>query len=1695
MSMLSSVLACGRRNRENDGVVSGVLSRMLGTLISSVKYRVGAIAGVFSVLTILFVIAPAAFGQSVATGLTHYTTDYGCSGCHITNAAIPPPAPSGSPSVNHLHAANHPAQIATGLATAGEMLGLFAPNPTAAEQFSLSLFIGQYTAPVFSGALPSIVTRTGVSDTVDVYPSIPSNGTSGVARDGSAVSAGLCTTATTTIGLSFSAPLNGGSPSVAQVGVSGTGMRYDVTYAPPAGFAGTDPFSVRVCNRTGTATGTVAVTVYGITSAGSISRATSANYAHSSFSFYQLTSNDGAVSLRTASALPAGLLFDSATGEIYGTPTAAPGLYNVTLGATINSAGSKNGTVTQNLAITLTPNPPAVSGLSVTTGNGGQAFSTQITTTGGIPASYALASGSLPAGLTLHTGTGIIDGTPTVNGVFNFNVTATNTSATSASTPVTITLTALTPVVTGLSVSTGSGGSAFSSQINATNIPTSYAISSGSLPSGLSLNPATGVISGTPTVNGVFNFSVTASNTLTSAPLPVTITLSASTPVVSGLSVTSGNGGNPFSSQIMASNVPTSYAISSGSLPTGLTLNPATGIISGTPTVNGVFNFSVTASNTLSSAPFPVTITLTALTPVVSGLSVTTGSGGSAFSSQINASNIPTSYAVSSGSLPGGLTLNPGTGVISGTPTVNGVFNFSVTASNTTTSAPLPVTITLTATLPVVTSGATASGAQGAAFSYTITALNVPTSFGETGALPPGVTLTPATGVISGTPTTGGVFNINVTATNGAGTSAPIAVTFTINFGAPVVAAKSVTVPASGGTPIDLTSSITGAVASIAVASPPTNGTFTVSGNIVTYTPNALGSYPGSDSFTYTATSPTPGAVTSAPATVTITINALGTSAAAVTMTVPLNTPTTLDLAPFVTGTIITGVNVTANAAHGAVAVAGTKVTYTPVHNYFGADTFSYQGFGAGGTSPAAVVTVTVTGRPDPTADANVVGLVDAQVSAGRRFTKAQIANFQQHMESLHRRPTAAAENDGAGSSGFSAPVVRAKVNSVNDDNVSSPLAAGMQVLTEMAKPEQTRNPAAPTTVAFNQVNGQQFGQQYGARQFGPQTANAADIGRSLLPAGTGIWGNTLLSALTNSSISLASLSASANAAPDADLTDGLSYWASGNVRFGSRNAGDAGFLDFRTDGVTLGIDRYLNPRLTVGMGIGYARDHSTLSSDGSNNTAKGASIAVYSSYQPTPKTYVDALAGYGLLKYKSNRFVASVNSFAEANRDGDQWFGSIAAGYEYRQNGFLLSPYGRLDVSLDHLDPATESGAGLNALHYSKQNSHSEQIAFGVRTEATHQSEIGVILPHARLEYQYGIESNGKTTIHYADQPNGTAYSLTAPSFNRNSLVFGVGSDFLLRGGVKLSFDYQTQRSIGQEDSQAFGIRFSKDLDGKATPIFSLTDLVPTKLGVSVTTAFNTDDNINRSIGGDKHPDSSFSLQINKRFVYPLGGNTRAVVNGFVNGEKFHTYTGMENVSAGVQGEYQYRSSGDFDAPTFGVFGRLSAERFQAELRDGYRYSVGMTVRQPLTDRIDIFGALSRNIRSGKNSNVFDTRDSSARINLDYKVNEDDTIYLTGEYRHGDVVSSGQPSLKNADTANALVRDDIFTAPQLFDYRFVGDTYLMTLGYSLPLGPTDGLDFSWRRVQSGPSSEPSYVIHKTRYFVNQFSFSYLLSF
>jgi hypothetical protein len=249
--------------------------------------------------------------------------------------------------------------------------------------------------------------------------------------------------------------------------------------------------------------------------------------------------------------------------------------------------------------VTAATAPLGIATTSLSNATSGTAYSATLAATGGqSPYSWAIASGTLPSGITLSAA-GVFAGTPSQNGTFNFTVSATDSEATpktvsqSLSLVVQAAMPALSIITTSLSNATS--GTGYSATLAATGgqSPYTWAIASGTLPSGITLSAA-GVLAGTPSQSGTFNFTVSATdseNTPKVANQSLSLLVAAPPLSITTSSLPNGTEGSPYDATVSATGgtPPYTWSISSGSLPSTVTLAATSGNISGTPSTSGTF--------------------------------------------------------------------------------------------------------------------------------------------------------------------------------------------------------------------------------------------------------------------------------------------------------------------------------------------------------------------------------------------------------------------------------------------------------------------------------------------------------------------------------------------------------------------------------------------------------------------------------------------------------------------------------------------------------------------------------------------------------------------------------------------------------------------------------------------------------------------------------------------------------------------------------------------------------------------------------------------------------------------------------------------------------------------------------------------------------------------------------------------------
>ena len=489
---------------------------------------------------------------------------------------------------------------------------------------------------------------------------------------------------------------------------------------------------------------------------------------------------------QVSGAFPDGLVLNGGAMQISGAPL-ENGNYSPVLRFTdsatpANALLRTNGLNIANLAGTGINVNNIASFSNVATAQLGSPYSNQLSACCVAAYTWSVAGGALPAGITLSSG-GLLSGTPTVAGTSMFLVKAADQSSVAHPGFQQFTL-----IVSPISITTGglpygTAGTAYSQTLAATGGTGTlvWTLNAGNyLPPGLSLSTA-GAITGTPSSSGQYNFTVTvtdASANTASRGFNLDLYAAGGGPPVTignGSTATLTTGTQQFPLAASGGTGTYTWSLTSGTLPTGLAIrtdvpgyffsNQQAGLI-GVATTPGTYNFTLTASSGNQSTPQAFTIKITALN-FKDSFQLPDAFNGVAYSYALSALNPagPAAFTVSQGnSLPAGLSLSSA-GVLSGTPTSPGQYNFGITLTDGTDTVTRGFNLNVSA-VQITTAGLLPNGAAGASYNQTIAASGGSGgyTFNAFGGLPQGLSLSSG-GTLSGTINTGsGVYYFQVQA-------------------------------------------------------------------------------------------------------------------------------------------------------------------------------------------------------------------------------------------------------------------------------------------------------------------------------------------------------------------------------------------------------------------------------------------------------------------------------------------------------------------------------------------------------------------------------------------------------------------------------------------------------------------------------------------------------------------------------------------------------------------------------------------------------------------------------------------------------------------------------------------------------------------------------------------------------------------
>lgn len=405
-----------------------------------------------------------------------------------------------------------------------------------------------------------------------------------------------------------------------------------------------------------------------------------------------------AVALSEAGALPAGVTFTdngNGTATLAGTPASGTGgVYAITIAG--NNGVAPNASQTFTLTVNEAPKVTSATSTIFLSGTAG----TFTVTTSGFPTAASMVlseTGALPSGVTFtdnRNGTATIAGTSTATGDYPITIGASNGIAPAASQNFTLHVYAA-PLITSASSIAFTVNTAGTFTVTTTAFPTATLSESGALPAGVTFTNngnGTATIAGTPTVTGNYPITITAANGVTpNGTQNFTLTVQQVPAITSASSTTFAPGKSGQTFTVTTTGFPAPAITMTGTFPTGVTLtdnNNGTATISGTPasgTAGGSpYSISITASNGVTPNATQ-TFTLNITCPTI------TVSNGAIVSPTYNVAMTPVTFTQSGGNgtiawsavgLPPGVSINPSTGVVSGTPTATGTFSATINATD-----------------------------------------------------------------------------------------------------------------------------------------------------------------------------------------------------------------------------------------------------------------------------------------------------------------------------------------------------------------------------------------------------------------------------------------------------------------------------------------------------------------------------------------------------------------------------------------------------------------------------------------------------------------------------------------------------------------------------------------------------------------------------------------------------------------------------------------------------------------------------------------------------------------------------------------------------------------------------------------------------------------------------------------------------
>jgi outer membrane lipase/esterase len=298
-------------------------------------------------------------------------------------------------------------------------------------------------------------------------------------------------------------------------------------------------------------------------------------------------------------------------------------------------------------------------------------------------------------------------------------------------------------------------------------------------------------------------------------------------------------------------------------------------------------------------------------------------------------------------------------------------------------------------------------------------------------------------------------------------------------------------------------------------------------------------------------------------------------------------------------------------------------------------------------------------------------------------------------------------------------------------------------------------------------------------------------------------------------------------------------FFVNGSLRRGTQANTDyeTGF-DFKSNGVTAGLDYRFTDRLVFGVAVGHSNGSSDFTGQSARLDSRSNSGSLYGMYY-NKDLYVDVIGTFGHISYDENRTtgfsivpgstgtatpncVGSVCQIDVSGATGARQFAfGTSTGYSFHQGGFTLGPDVALDYTRVEVNAFTESDptqSGL-ALAYGKNSGDSLILKAGGHLSYAISTPVCVILPQVRARYDHEFRDNQSAlAAHFAADPtigsaNGPISNFVVftdvPTRNYFDWAAGLSAQFAYGLSAFVNYSAVADQTNLTSHEYAFGVRY----------------------------------------------------------------------------------------------------------------------------------------------------------------------------------------------------------------------------------------------------------------------------------------------